>query len=44
LTPTGRRFFLDWIETLDEVVAGIEAYCRRHRVKKVTDLVGALEV
>ncbi|MCH7769256.1 MAG: dihydroorotate dehydrogenase [Nitrospinae bacterium] len=28
----------------EEVVAGIEAYCRRHRVKKVTDLVGALEV
>ncbi len=27
----------------EEVVAGIEAYCRRHRVKKVTDLVGALE-
>ena len=26
------------------VIAGIEAYCRRHRVKKVTDLVGALEV
>ncbi len=28
----------------EEVVAGIEAYCRRHRVKKVTDLVRALEV
>lgn len=28
----------------EEVIAGIEAYCRRHRVKKVTDLVGALEV
>ncbi len=28
----------------EEVVAGIEAFCRRHRVKKVTDLVGALEV
>ena len=28
----------------EEVVGGIEAYCRRHRVKKVTDLVGALEV
>ncbi|MCH7646515.1 MAG: dihydroorotate dehydrogenase [Nitrospinae bacterium] len=28
----------------EEVIGGIEAYCRRHRVKKVTDLVGALEV
>ncbi len=28
----------------EEVISGIEAYCRRHRVKKVTDLVGALEV
>ncbi len=28
----------------EEVISGIEAYCRRYRVKKVTDLVGALEV
>ena len=28
----------------EEVVAGIEDYCRRHRVKKVTDLIGAMEI